>query len=594
MAVMDALLRIKAAVTGEDQISGLGRALGGLNKTAGSVTGGLKGIGGATGGLLAPLSALTGLLSGAGLMAMAKGAIDAADDMNDLAQKTGVSVEQLSRFQQAAQKSGTDIDAVGAAMVKFGRNLQTGNKATMAAMKELGVNATDATGKIRPLDQMILEAAEKLSKMEDGGKKASLAMDLFGKSGAGLIPFLNNGRTAIESLESTMSTKFAKSADELNDKMVDLQTKFTEIGVAVGEVLLPALTKLADVVIGVADAFGKMPGWMQNTILLVGGLAAAFLILAPAIVAVTTLLTGISAWFAGLSIMATIAGWAPALIAPFAGLLAWLSGTFLPAIVAFFSGPVGWTVLAIAAIVAMAIAFREPIMQFLAWLAKGFVENLVKIGKLAYDVFLKPWVELYNKHLREPVSSMIKWLTDAWNYAATFISVALAKVAKAAQAPFLAVINIVRSLFNSVLGFIARGVNSAIGAINVLIAGYNRLPTPDIPLIPQISVPQFAEGGVVDRPTFAMVGEGGEREYIIPESKMGAASAAYLAGTRGAGVITGTAGPAVINITTGPVLQQDGQQWVTTRDLERAMRATEAGTLARIRTPAGRTALGIR
>jgi hypothetical protein len=75
---------------------------------------------------------------------------------------------------------------------------------------------------------------------------------------------------------------------------------------------------------------------------------------------------------------------------------------------------------------------------------------------------------------------------------------------------------------------------------------------------------------------------------------MGAASAAYLAGTRGAGVITGTAGPAVINITTGPVLQQDGQQWVTTRDLERAMRATEAGTLARIRTPAGRSALGIR
>lgn len=33
-------------------------------------------------------------------------------------------------------------------------------------------------------------------------------------------------------------------------------------------------------------------------------------------------------------------------------------------------------------------------------------------------------------------------------------------------------------------------------------------------------LPKFATGGVVDRPTVALVGEGGEREYIIPESKM--------------------------------------------------------------------------
>jgi hypothetical protein len=108
--------------------------------------------------------------------------------------------------------------------------------------------------------------------------------------------------------------------------------------------------------------------------------------------------------------------------------------------------------------------------------------------------------------------------------------------------------------------------------------------------VPSVAVPAFAEGGVVDRPTLAMVGEGGEREYIIPESKMGAAAAAYLGGARGGSVL----GPSTINVTTGPVLQQQGQTYVTMADLQRAMRATEAGTLARIRTPAGRTALGIR
>lgn len=33
-------------------------------------------------------------------------------------------------------------------------------------------------------------------------------------------------------------------------------------------------------------------------------------------------------------------------------------------------------------------------------------------------------------------------------------------------------------------------------------------------------IPHFASGGVVDRPTLALIGEGREKEYVIPESKM--------------------------------------------------------------------------
>ena len=50
---------------------------------------------------------------------------------------------------------------------------------------------------------------------------------------------------------------------------------------------------------------------------------------------------------------------------------------------------------------------------------------------------------------------------------------------------------------------------------------------------------KFAEGGFVTSTTPAVVGEGGESEYIIPESKMGAAMQRYSAGSRGSGVIPG-------------------------------------------------------
>jgi tape measure domain-containing protein len=52
-------------------------------------------------------------------------------------------------------------------------------------------------------------------------------------------------------------------------------------------------------------------------------------------------------------------------------------------------------------------------------------------------------------------------------------------------------------------------------------------------------VKKFAAGGVVNGPTLGLVGEGGESEYIIPSSKMGAAMARYAAGARGSAVIPG-------------------------------------------------------
>lgn len=565
MAQLQALLKIVADVDGEGKVQSLGKTIGRLGETAGRVSGGLRGMVGAAGGLSGALGALAPAVTGVGLAAMAKGAIDAADDMNDLAQKTGVSVEQLSRFKQAADASGTSIEGVGGAMIKLNRNLATGNDKAAFALKDLGISATDATGKLKSTDQIMLEVADKFAKMPDGAQKSAMAMALFGKSGADMIPLLNGGSEAVRNLSATMTTDFAKGADSLNDKLVSVQTKLTEVGVNLGTALMPALNAIADVIIGVANAFGALPGPIQNLIILAGGLVIAWGPVTGAIVGVT-------------SALAAIGPAIPGVVAAFTGLLSFLSATFVPAILALFSGPVGWTILAIAAVVAMAIAFRKPITDFLVWIGGEFM----KLAK-AFGTWLQP---------------IGQSLSNLWTGALKTAGEFFAGVAQLAQglvrtvrAPFEALGNVIRSVFNGILDAIERGVNGAVNSINTLIRGYNAIPTaPDVPLIPSIAIPRFAEGGVVDRPTLAMVGEGGEREYIIPESKMAAASARYLAGGRGDRVL----GPSSINITTGPVLQQDGQQWVSVADLERAMRQTEASTLARIRTPAGRRVLGVR
>jgi hypothetical protein len=54
--------------------------------------------------------------------------------------------------------------------------------------------------------------------------------------------------------------------------------------------------------------------------------------------------------------------------------------------------------------------------------------------------------------------------------------------------------------------------------------------------------PLFAEGGYVTGPTNAVVGEGGEPEYIIPESKMRESMSRYSRGSRGSSVIPAEGG----------------------------------------------------
>jgi hypothetical protein len=122
-AALDALLRIKAQVTGAPAVQALGGAIGGVQKQAAGAVGALRRMGAASGGLGGALGALTPLLSAAGLGAMAMNAINAGDAMFDMSQRTGVSVEMLGKFDKAAKMSGTSIEAVGTGLARLARSM---------------------------------------------------------------------------------------------------------------------------------------------------------------------------------------------------------------------------------------------------------------------------------------------------------------------------------------------------------------------------------------------------------------------------------------------------------------------------------------
>ena len=91
-------------------------------------------------------------------------------------------------------------------------------------------------------------------------------------------------------------------------------------------------------------------------------------------------------------------------------------------------------------------------------------------------------------------------------------------------------------------------------------------------------------------PTLAMVGEGGEPEYIVPQSKATKFANNWLSGVRGAAAIPKFAeggvvvpGNAQVSIQTGPVTQMNGTNYVTTQDLSSAVTAGVNQTLSLLR-----------
>jgi len=555
---MTTALTIRAKVDGTNEVNALNAALGNTSKQATNAAGAFGKLGQVTGKITAGFGSLIPAAALAGLTAIAKRTIDAADNLNDLSQRTGVAVESLSRFGNAAADSGSSVDEVAKAMSRLAKGVVDPASSASEALNRIGISAVDTNGKVKSLDEIMLSISDVFAKLPDGAQKAALAQELFGKSGVNLIPLLNQGREALSQYSATIDTELAQASDKFNDTLnaigIALAGPFSKAVTA----LLPAITSIAEALVGLIQGFSNLPEPLQSAILIFGGLVTAFAALAPAISAVISIITAIG------PVIGTVVG---ALTG---------SGGLLAAIAAVFSGPVGWVALAVAAGVAI-YAFRDKIAD--AFRAIGSV--LTAAARFFLETYVKPVLAFYGK--------IIDGIKSGFN-----------SLASALTAPFKSAIDVVKSIFQSLLQFVANGVNNAIRLINGLIGTYNRLPTPDLPTVPTVSVPAFATGGVVNGPTLAMVGERGT-EYIVPESKMAGAAANYLNGMRGRNVIPAFAEGGVVNamgaggaanttvqITTGPVLQQDGQRYVTMGDMERALQDFGAQIFRNSRSYGGR------
>jgi hypothetical protein len=248
---------------------------------------------------------VAGVAITASLGLMVKKTADFGDELNDLRQKTGIAADTLSSFKLAADKSGTSLSGIAVGLRFLGRSMvdaASGGKESAEAFRSMGISVADASGKLRPMDDVMLDVAEKFAGMEDGARKTDLAIQLFGKSGTALIPMLNLGKAGIAELREeakrlgiVVSNDAAKAADEFNDAMVSLKASVQGAGMAIATSIMPTIKGLATVVTGIISRFTewatKNGALTQTLTAMAGGTGALLTVFGAFSLALGTIMT---------------------------------------------------------------------------------------------------------------------------------------------------------------------------------------------------------------------------------------------------------------------------------------------------------------
>lgn len=218
----------------------------------------------AIGGITALTSAITGLGSafyGAAknIIGFAKSVADEIDALNDIAKRTGVSVESLQAYTQAANLAGVSSEGFAKSLQKMAINIgKATDEKSQKAFKNLGISFDEL--KTKSPDEQFEMIADALAKIADPAERAAKAVSIFGKGGIELGPLFEDGPGAMKAIRQEaekLGYVIKKDGVESIARMNDAIDKVFQVWKAiVGQVT----SKLAPVVAEMAENMLKVVG----------------------------------------------------------------------------------------------------------------------------------------------------------------------------------------------------------------------------------------------------------------------------------------------------------------------------------------------
>jgi lambda family phage tail tape measure protein len=222
--------------------------------------------------LFGAVNKLKTALLGAALISFGRGAIQAADDLQDLSEATDLSVGKILQLQEALQQAGGKAESTSKLITAFYKSVQEardGSDETQKALDTLGVKFEML--KSATPEEMLRTAAEGLAAITDPAEKTSLALDIFGKSMIGVNPAKFAEALGMTTEEFTKQAESIERAAALNG---EFEKSLTRMRLAFLETFGPMISGLSKLL----ELLAKAPGLISAisiALLAIPGVAVA-------------------------------------------------------------------------------------------------------------------------------------------------------------------------------------------------------------------------------------------------------------------------------------------------------------------------------
>lgn len=209
------------------------------------------------------------------LVEMADEAIEAQAELAHLSEKTGVSVEDLSRMSLAARENGVSMDQLATGYSRMSRTVdaaEQGGKAARETFTRLGITMEQL--KNATPEQRMLMTVDALHKVSDAGTKGALAIQVFGRGAQALAPMLAEGSAGIEdmmhkadALGLVIDRGAAERALKASKAFKEMDASIEAVKIRITNDLLPAIEPLVKDIEDVATKASKLaeanPEWAR-------------------------------------------------------------------------------------------------------------------------------------------------------------------------------------------------------------------------------------------------------------------------------------------------------------------------------------------
>jgi len=230
-----------------------------MKKNVGDLIGGVGSLQGA-------FATLAGVLAGGAFGVMIKSTIDSMNELHKLALQAGVTVDALSALKTVAKLSGTDLETVAGGLGKLSKSMletvQGTGKATKA-FSDLGLSVVDSSGQLKKSDDFMLEVAITLDGMSNKTQQVAYAQQIFGKSGAALLPMLHD-LAEVGLGQAKVTAEQAEQAHQAEMSFAKLAGRSQAYKVIITGELLPALNDLLSTFLAATGGAGSLTETIKN------------------------------------------------------------------------------------------------------------------------------------------------------------------------------------------------------------------------------------------------------------------------------------------------------------------------------------------